>query len=145
MAAASSPGAHYPLRGLEHKGKNIKKSITTLMLTVICFFLFFTLMSCRRPDMWICFIGKSQDLPEKQIRIAARGEERDSKTLSFFIVFVLFVGLTKFKIVMKGELYWFPRTVIIKVQPQSIICPIGVENYFSCLPSEKALPTVLPS
>jgi hypothetical protein len=108
-------------------------------------FLFFTLMSCRRPDMWICFIGKSQDLPEKQIRIAARGEERDSKTLSFFIVFVLFIGLTKFKIVMKGELYWFPRTVIIKVQPQSIICPIGVKNYFSCLPSEKALPTVLPN
>ena len=95
MAAASSPGAHYPLRGLVHKGKNIKKSITTLMLTVICFFLFFTLMSCRRPDMWICFIGKSQDLPERQIRIAARGEERDSKTLSFFYCFCLIYRFNK--------------------------------------------------
>ena len=33
------------------------------MLTVICFFLFFTLMSCRRHDMWINFIGKPQGLP----------------------------------------------------------------------------------
>jgi hypothetical protein len=45
--------------------------------------------------MWICFIGKTQDLPEKQIRIAARGEERDSKTLSFFYCFCLIYRFNK--------------------------------------------------
>ena len=41
--------------GWNIKVKNIKKPITTLTLAVICFFLFFTLMSCRRLDMWIYF------------------------------------------------------------------------------------------
>ena len=95
MAAASSPGAHYPLRGLEHKGKNIKKVYHNLNADGYMLFPVFTLMSCRRPDMWICFIGKSQDLPEKQIRIAARGEERDSKTLRFFYCFCLIYRFNK--------------------------------------------------
>ena len=57
--------------------------------------------------MWICFFGKPKGLPEKEIRIAARGEERDSKTLRGFIVFVLFIGLPRFNFLMEGKLQRF--------------------------------------
>ena len=62
----------------------------------------FTLMSCRRPDMWICFSGSPRAYQKKEIRIAARGEERDSKTLRGFYCFCLIYRLTMIQIPDKG-------------------------------------------
>ncbi len=75
--------------------KKHKKANHNLTLMVICFFLFLTLMSCRRPDMWICFSGSPRAYQKKEIRIAARGEERDSKTLRGFYCFCIIHRLTK--------------------------------------------------
>ena len=89
--------------------KKHKKANHNLTLMVICFFLFLTLMSCRRPDMWICFSGSPRAYQnmwicfsgsprayqKKEIRIAARGEERDSKTLRAFYCFCIIHRLTK--------------------------------------------------
>ena len=42
--------------------------------------------------MWICFSGSPRAYQKKEIRIAARGEERDSKTLRGFLLFLSYLS-----------------------------------------------------